>query len=89
MISAELDTVLQGKSLTIGAIFRIHMSKALHNISNAEVSLAYCQPSRIERRFTGITCLPDNSYIVSRTGPNNSSKFDPDDAILIFLQKIH
>lgn len=87
MISAELDTVLQGKSLTIGAIFRIHMSKALHNISNAEVSLAYCQPSRIERRFTGITCLPDNSYIVSRTGPNNSSKFDPDDAILIFSSK--
>ena len=87
LISAELDTVLQGKSLTVGAIFRIHMSKALHNISNAEVSLAYCQPSRIERRFTGITCLPDNSYIVSRTGPNNSSKFDPDDAILIFSSK--
>lgn len=85
LVCGELDTVLQGRTVTVGAIFRIHLAKALHNISQASVTLAYTQPSRPERRFTGIAVLPNNSYIIARTGPNNSSKFDPDDAVLLIL----
>jgi len=83
LICGELDTLLQGKSVTIGAIYRIEMSDVRHSIANAPIHCVYTQASRPERRFTGITVLQGNSYLVSRTGPSNASRFDPDDAVLL------
>ncbi|MFM7543049.1 MAG: hypothetical protein ACKO5I_00255 [Ignavibacteria bacterium] len=87
LVCGELDTMLQGKSVTIGGIFRIHLNEARHNIANASIECAYSQPSRPERRYTGIAVLPGNAYVISRTGPSNSSRFDPDDAVLLMTQQ--
>jgi hypothetical protein len=83
LICGELDTVLSGRQVTVGAVFRINLRKTLHDISNAPVSVVYVQPGRPERRYTGITVLPGNSYLLARTGPSNASRFDPDDAVLL------
>ncbi|HSL88841.1 MAG TPA: hypothetical protein VK870_06050, partial [Ignavibacteriaceae bacterium] len=39
-------------------------------------------------RFTGVCTFFDNSFYVARSGPSNSSIFDPDNSILIFEKKI-
>ncbi|GAB1429549.1 hypothetical protein MASR2M18_03810 [Ignavibacteria bacterium] len=83
LVCGELDTVINSKSVTIGAIYRISIRETLHDISRAPVRLVYSQPDRPERRFTGIAALDDNSYVVARTGPNNSSRLDPDEALII------
>lgn len=83
LVCGELDTVINGKAVTLGAIYRISLRESLHDISRAPVRLAYLQPERPERRFAGIAALDDNSYLVARTGPNNSSRLDPDDAVII------
>lgn len=87
LVCGELDTVLQGKTITIGAVYRIHLTETSHSISNAPVQVVYSQASRPERRYTGIATLPDNTYLLARTGPNNSSRFDPDDAIILMSKK--
>ncbi|MFM8455487.1 MAG: hypothetical protein ACKOAK_01850, partial [Ignavibacteria bacterium] len=83
LVCGELDTLLQGKSVTIGAIYRIHLSDVRHSIANAPIQCVYTQAGRPERRFTGITVLQGNNYLISRTGPSNASRFDPDDAVLL------
>ncbi|NBP63767.1 MAG: hypothetical protein EBU66_03675 [Bacteroidetes bacterium] len=87
LVCAELDTVLQGKSVTIGGIFRIHLNEVRHDIAKAPIECVYLQPSRPERRFTGIAVIPGNAYLISRTGPSNASRFDPDDAVLLMSDK--
>lgn len=82
LVCAELDTVINGNQATIGAVYRIELRKSLHDITNAPVSLAYSEASNPTRRFTGVTVLPNNSYLLTRTGPNNSSPTNPDNAII-------
>jgi DNA-binding beta-propeller fold protein YncE len=83
LVCGELDTLLQGKTVTIGAIYRIHLSDVRHSIANAPIQCVYTQASRPERRYTGIAVLQGNSYLISRTGPSNASRFDPDDAVIL------
>jgi hypothetical protein len=83
LVCGELDTVLQDRTVTVGAIFRIHLSDVRHSIANAQIECVYTQIGRPERRFTGIAVLQGNQYIISRTGPSNASRFDPDDAVLL------
>jgi len=82
LVCAELDTLLPSGRTTIGAVFRLKLRQALHDIGRAPVVLAYAEPERPQRRFTGIAVLPDNSYLLARTGPQNSSAVDPDEAVL-------
>ncbi len=84
LVCGEVDTVINGRTTALGAIYRISLRQAYHNISLAPIRLIYVQPDRPERRFTGIAAFDDNSYVVSRTGTNNSSRFDPDDAVIMF-----
>ena len=82
LVCAELDTIINGNQATIGAIYRITLRNSLHDISTAPVSLVYSEAGNPARRFTGITVLPNNSYLVTRTGPNNSSPTNPDNAVI-------
>ena len=82
LVCAELDTVLPSGAATIGAVFRIKLRQSQHNIARAPVVLAYAEPERPQRRFTGIAVLPDNSYLLARSGPQNTSAIDPDEAVL-------
>lgn len=82
LVCAELDTVLPAGPTRIGAVFRIQLRKSQHDLRRAPISLAYAEPERPQRRFTGIAVLPDNSYLLARTGPQRSSPVDPDEAVL-------
>lgn len=82
LVCGELDTTIGGNPLTVGAIYRIQLRKTAHRIETAPVKIAYMELQKPQRRFTGITVLPDNSYLVTRTGPSNLSPIDPDDAVI-------
>lgn len=82
LVAAELDTVIQGTQVTIPAIFKIDLVAANHRIASAPTFAVYTEPTRLNRRFTGVAALPDNSVLVARTGPLNTSPVDPDVAIL-------
>lgn len=84
LVCGEFDTTIDGRAVTFGAIYRIELVKALHNIASATVRRVYFDPLNQNRRYTGIAILPDNTYYVTRTGPNNTSPVDPDDAIMLF-----
>lgn len=84
LVCGEFDTTIGGSTVTYGAVYRIDMVAAGHNIATASVRRVYFDPLNTNRRYTGIAVLADNSYYVARTGPNNSSIVDPDDAIMLF-----
>ncbi len=83
LVAGELDTTIGGSAVTIGAVYRISLRESNHRIGDAPVSVAYSEPNRPDRRYTGVAVLPGNSYLVTRTGPLNSSPFDPDNAVLV------
>ncbi|MBK9250128.1 MAG: hypothetical protein IPM69_18970 [Ignavibacteria bacterium] len=82
LVCGEIDTVINGNQATLGAVYRIKLRSAKHDIAQAPVSLAYIEPGNPSRRFTGITVLPGNVYLLTRVGPNNSSPIDPDNAVI-------
>ncbi|MDX9758130.1 MAG: hypothetical protein RBU27_03125 [Bacteroidota bacterium] len=84
LVCAEFDTTIDGRQVTFGAIYRIDLVEAQHNIANATVRRVYFDPLNPHRRYTGISVMANNSYYVTRTGPNNSSPVDPDDAVMLF-----
>jgi hypothetical protein len=59
---------------------------ANHNLDTAHMRLVWQEPGRPARRFPGIGILPDNGYLLARTGPDNSSSVDPDTRVLLFTQ---
>lgn len=82
LVAAELDTTIQGTPVTLGAIYRIDLAAASHDIASAPLTTLYLEPSKPNRRFTGIGALPDNTMLVARVGPLNTSPVDPDVAVL-------
>lgn len=71
---------------TISVVYRIKLVEGGGIISNARKirllsSLEGTVLSSSKRKFTGISAFPDNSFIISRKGPNNSG-IDPDNALL-------
>ncbi|MBN8568827.1 MAG: hypothetical protein J0M18_04275 [Ignavibacteria bacterium] len=81
------DTVLASTGDTLSVVYRIKLVSIGGNISNASLlrllSSDYPTPlTSRKRRFTGISTYPDNSFIVSRRGPDNSNNLDPDNAII-------
>lgn len=84
LVCGEFDTTIDGRAVTFGALYRIDLVEARHGIAGAPVHRVYFDPLNPNRRYTGITVMADNSYYVTRTGPNNSSPVDPDDAVMLF-----
>lgn len=83
IVCAEFDTTLNGVTSTISAVYKINMVAALHHIDIAPIKRVLPKNFEFpERRYTAVTTFYDNSYYVARTGPNNSSVYDPDNAIL-------
>jgi hypothetical protein len=72
---------------SIGAMFRIHLLDALHQMENVQIDTIWKESAHPQRRFVGIGVLPDNQFLVSRTGPDNSSGIDPDSRIMKFSQQ--
>jgi hypothetical protein len=82
VVAAELDTTIGGTAVTLGAIYRIDLAAAGHDIARAPMSVLYTEPSRPNRRFAGVGALPDNTYLVARVGPLNTSPVDPDVSVI-------
>ncbi len=76
--------VVEASGDSIGAIFRLRLVAAAHDLAAAELDTVWKEPARPRRRFVGIGVLPDNQYLILRTGPDNSSFIDPDTRLLRF-----
>ena len=86
LVCGEFDTTINGQKITFGAIFKLDLFAAQHDISKARVERVYFDLLSPNRKFVGISALADNSFYVARTGPNNASIVDPDDAIMLFTK---
>ncbi len=82
LVSGEIYYPASGD--TIGAIFRIHLYEAAHHLAQAQIETVWIEPSKPNRRFTGIGVLLENQYFVACDGPDNSSFIDPDSKVIWF-----
>lgn len=69
---------------SVGAVFRIRLVPVEHQLAQAEMDTVWKEDAHPQRRFVGIATLPDNEYLLARTGPDNSSFIDPDTRVLRF-----
>ncbi len=73
---------------TAGAVFRLHLVSAsadsAHRLEVSPIDTVWIEYARPHRRFPGIAVFGDNSYLVVRTGTDNSSVIDPDARVLLF-----
>ncbi|MEO6694646.1 MAG: hypothetical protein ABIY50_12755 [Ignavibacteria bacterium] len=83
------DSVLNITNDTISILYRIKLTEAKNPgvISTALllplIGSDFATPlTSRKRRFTGIGIFSNNSYVVTRRGPDNISSLDPDNAIL-------
>lgn len=89
IVCSEFDTL----GTTFGAVYKINLVAANHNLSEAPITRLLPRQNvssdfKTGIRYTGVTVFYDNSFYIARTGPNNSSIFDPDNSILIFQKKL-
>ena len=87
LVCAQFDTLLPGRSAptTFGAVYRLDLVAAGHNIAQAKPRRIFFEPSDSTRRFAGVATLYNNSYYVCRNGPKNElTRIDRDNAILLF-----
>jgi len=89
----KLDLLVGGEIVaangdTVGALFRLRLVSSspdsAHRLDVAPIDTVWTENARPRRRFPGITVFGDNTYLVARTGPDNSSFIDPDGRVLLF-----
>ena len=87
LVCAEFDTLLPGGTTqtTFGAIYRLNLPAANHNIASIVPKRVFYEPGDSTRRYTAVATLYDNRYYIGRTGPKNTATmFDRDNAIILF-----
>lgn len=85
-VCAQFDTL----GTTHSALYKYDLVSVNHQIEIAPVKRILPKPSDFTqplRQYTGVAVFFDNRYFVARKGPNNSNLIDPDNSILIFIQK--
>ena len=90
IICGELDTVINGQTETFGAVYKLNLVAADHQINNAPMTRLLPRSADIkypDRRYTAVTVFFNNTFYVARTGPANSNFVDPDNSILYFIPK--
>ena len=88
LIAAEL---VRTTGDTVGAIFRFHVVRDRQgnfyghdHFATAPIETIWTEASRPARRFSGIAVLPNNQFLVARSGPDNTSFIDPDARVLLY-----
>lgn len=81
---SRYDTVIQFGDTIIKPVYRDTSFFANHQLDSAHTHIVWQEAGRPQRRFRGIGIMPDNSYLVARYGPDNSSFVDPDCRVLRF-----
>ena len=89
IVCAEFDTAGQ----TFGGVFKLDLFSSGHDIASAQLTRVMPRPGfssdlKAGVRFTGVCTFYNNSFYIARSGPNNSSIFDPDNSILIFEKRL-
>ncbi|QQS38041.1 MAG: hypothetical protein IPM56_08920 [Ignavibacteriales bacterium] len=87
LVCAQFDTTVNGVTQNFSALYKIDLFSAGHNIETAPIKMLLPQASDLnkpDRMYTGVAVFYDNSFLVARTGPNNSNLVDPDNSILNF-----
>lgn len=90
IVCAQYDTVVNGQTQTFSAVFKIDLVSAQHQIGTAPATMLLPRPVDLNfpnRQYTGVAVFYNNTFYVTRTGPNNSSFIDPDNSILYFSPK--
>jgi DNA-binding beta-propeller fold protein YncE len=90
----KLNLIICGQFDTLGqsfsAVYKLDLFSVNHQLEIAPMKRLlprlsdFTQP---QRQYTGAAVFYDNRFYISRTGPNNSNLIDPDNSILIFVQK--
>jgi hypothetical protein len=86
---SRLDLLVGGVTVasngdSVGAVFRLDLVAANHRLDSARIDTLWSEPAKPARRFPGIAVFSDNTYLLVRTGPDNSSFVDPDGRVLQF-----
>jgi NHL repeat len=86
VIATVIDTIPPNILDSIDVVYRFRLQPNGGILSGVVPTIAFRsnQPTPIpgdHGSFTGIATFQDNYYLVSRSGPNNSSPIDPDNAI--------
>lgn len=75
-------------SVTYSAVYKIDLFAVGHIIGNASKKLILPRAVDVDLHpnvtYSAVTAFYDNSYFVARTGANNTSIYDPDNAVLQF-----
>jgi DNA-binding beta-propeller fold protein YncE len=90
IVCAQLDTVVNGQTNSFGAVYKLDLVAAQHQIAAAPMIKLLPRPVDLnypQRKYTGVAVFYNNTFYVARTGPNNSSFIDPDNSILYFSPK--
>ncbi len=90
IVCARFDTLVNGQMETFSAVYKYDMVAAMHHIEQAPVVKLLPRAADLkfpDRVYSGVTTFYNNSFYVSRTGPDNSSFVDPDNSILEFDPK--
>ena len=84
IVCAQVDT----GAISYSAVYKIDLYAVNHIIANATKKLILPRKVDIDLHptcvYTAVTAFYDNSYDIARTGTNNTSIYDPDNAILKF-----
>jgi len=83
IVCAQFDTLGQ----TFSAVYKIDLVASNHDLTTAPMRRLVPQVDDLNKpliKYTGVCAFYDNSFYVARTGPNNSSIYDPDNSILMF-----
>ena len=86
IVCSEFDTL----GTTFSAIYKIDLYAVEHDIQNAPVTRILPRSADFNyplRKYTAVAAFYDNSYYIARSGPNNTSVYDPDNSILKFQPK--
>ena len=86
IVCAQFDTLGQ----TFSAVYKIDLVASNHDLATAPIRRILPQLAdlnRPDRKYTGAAVFYDNTYLVARTGPNNSNLIDPDNSLLRFVTK--
>ncbi|KAB2909637.1 MAG: hypothetical protein LC102_09390 [Ignavibacteriales bacterium] len=90
LVVAKFDTTINNVTSSVDAVYKINMLAGGHNVANAPMARVLPRPGRgvsssdLRVNYTGVCVFYDNSFLVARTGPNNTSVVDPDNSILQF-----
>jgi DNA-binding beta-propeller fold protein YncE len=90
IVCAQFDTSISGLTQTFSAVYKLDLVSVNHQLEIAPIKRIlpklqdFTQPLR---EYTGAAAFFDNKYYISRKGPNNSNLIDPDNSVLIFVQK--